>query len=90
MPTIAVIRIQGNLLQDAVESARIKLDEGESQVVMDFSLVRRLDSRLLASISDLAVIAKAKDNSIILHAVNVEVYKALKLARLTSPFSFSD
>lgn len=90
MPTIAVIRIEGNLLQDAVESARIKLDEGESQVVMDFSLVRRLDSRLLASISDLAVIAKAKDNSIILHAVNVEVYKALKLARLTSPFSFSD
>lgn len=90
MPTIAVIRIEGNLLPDAVESARIKLDEGESQVVMDFSLVRRLDSRLLASISDLAVIAKAKDNSIILHAVNVEVYKALKLARLTSPFLFSD
>ncbi len=90
MPTIAVIRIEGNLLHEAVESARIKLDEGESQVVMDFSLVHRLDSSLLASISDLAAIAKAKDNSITLHAVNVEVYKALKLARLTSSFSFSD
>ncbi len=90
MPTIAVIRIEGNLLPEAVESARIKLDEGESQVVIDFSLVQRLDTRLLASMSDLASIAKAKDNSITLRAVNVEVYKALKLARLTSSFSFSD
>ncbi len=90
MPTIAVIRIEENLLPEAVESARIKLDQADSQVVMDFSLVQRLDTRLLASMSDLASIAKAKDNSITLHAVNVEVYKALKLARLTSSFSFSD
>jgi anti-anti-sigma regulatory factor len=66
------------------------LDElsGTGQLVLDFSNVPRIDVTALGGLEDLARLGSDKSVKIALRAVNSDVYKVLKLARLTSRFSF--
>ena len=71
-------------LQEVIE----KLDSAEGEVVLDCSSVRRIDPSALRALEKLAGIADEKSVKIVLRAVNVDVYKVLKLVKLTSRFSF--
>jgi anti-anti-sigma regulatory factor len=71
-------------LREAVE----KLDGGGGEVVMDFSLVRRVDAGVLNVMEKLANAAEGKSVKVLLCGVNPGVYKALKLAALAPRFSF--
>jgi anti-anti-sigma regulatory factor len=71
-------------LRDVTE----KLEEAGSGVILDFSAVHRIDSATLRAMETLAIAAREKSIKPALRGVNVEVYKVLKLARLTSQFSF--
>lgn len=88
MANISVISLEEKLIPASTESGRIEVDE--SQTVVDFSHVERLDSNSLASVRDLAKRAGDSESKVIVRGLSVEVYKALKLAKLTSGFSFSD
>jgi anti-anti-sigma regulatory factor len=70
-------------LQRALEGA------GES-LVLDFSSIARVDASALRALEKLADEAAAKNIEVVLRGVNVDVYKVLKLARLTRRFSFKN
>ena len=54
---------------------------------LDLSAVRRLDTAGLRALEDFAGAADGKTVKVTLRGVNVDVYKVLKLARLSSRFS---
>jgi anti-anti-sigma regulatory factor len=57
-------------------------------VVLDFSSVRRIDPNALRAMEKLAGLADGKAVKVVLRGVNVDIYKVLKLVKLTSRFSF--
>jgi anti-anti-sigma regulatory factor len=71
-------------LQEAAGGLNGAVDE----VVLDFSSMRRIDSCDLRALEEFAQVADEKAVSIVLRSVNVDVYKVLKLLKLTSRFSF--
>ncbi len=74
----------GNGLQAAIEA----LDRAEGDMVLDFSAVRRIDPSALRAMEKLAGIADEKAVKVVLRGINVDIYKVLKLVKLTSRFSF--
>ena len=71
-------------IQEVVE----KVNSGESEVVLDFSSVLRVDGDALSAIEDLARLADERSVKIVLRAVNSDVYRVLKLMNLTQRFRF--
>ena len=72
-------------LQEAME----KLD-GENEVILDFSSVRRIDSGALRVMEDFVGTADGKGIKIVLQSVSVDIYKVLKLLKLAPRFIFSN
>lgn len=66
------------------------LNGGDSETVLDFSTVDRVDPTELKLMEKLAALAVEKSVKVALRAVNVGVYKTLKLANLTGRFSFEN
>jgi anti-anti-sigma regulatory factor len=66
-----------------------KLDRAGSELVLDFSAVHWIDSKAVLAIDELAQRADEKSLRVVLRNVNVDVYKVLKLVRLTPKLSFA-
>ncbi len=64
------------------------LDLDKVELALDFSAVRRVDSRGLRAIEEFARKTEEKNIKVALRAVNVDLYKTMKLMRLTRHFSF--
>ncbi len=73
-----------------LREAREKLEGADGEAVLDFSSVRRVDASALRALEELAGAAEEKAVKVVLRGVNVEVYKVLKLVRLTRRFSFAN
>ncbi len=82
------LNIDETCLVPALREAGEKLDGTEGEAVLDFSSVRRLDSNAVSAIEEVARLAEQKNVKIVLRGVNVDVYKVLKLMKLTRRFSF--
>ncbi len=82
------LNIDETRMVPAIREAGEKLDGTEGEVVLDFSSVRRIDSSALRAMEELARIADEKTLKVALRGVNVDVYKVLKLMKLTGRFSF--
>ena len=80
-------KVDGELVAQAIADAGEKLHGTEDEIVLDFSAVRRIDPAALRSLEDLAAAAEEKPVKMILRGVNVDIYKVLKLARLTARFT---
>jgi len=78
----------GDCVTHALQEAREKLGSTDDGVCLDFSSVRRIDPSALREMEELAGLADDKAITVVLRGVNVDVYKVLKLARLTPRFSF--
>jgi len=85
---VARLSIDGNRLVPALQEAAERLDGAAGEVILDFVSVARIDSSALRAIERLASIADRKAVRVVLCGVNVDVYKVLKLVKLTSRFSF--
>ena len=72
------------LRQEAVE----KVNGAEGEVVVDFSAVLRIDASGVRAMEDLAGVATERSVKVVLRAVNPDIYKVLKLLKLTEWFSF--
>lgn len=81
------VEIDGNRVAQALQEAEEKLDNAGGDVFLDFSSVRRLDPSGLRALEDFASAAEDKAVKVTLRGVNVDIYKVLKLARLSSRFS---
>jgi anti-anti-sigma regulatory factor len=64
------------------------LDGPHTEAVLDFSSVRRIDSGAVRALEDFAQVTDERGVKIVLRGANVDVYKVLKLLRLTERFSF--
>jgi anti-anti-sigma regulatory factor len=77
-------RILCALKEEAVEN----INSGRGEVNLDFSAILRIDSVVAGAMEELAGLAKERSVKVALHGVNLDVYKVLKLLRLTQRFSF--
>jgi anti-anti-sigma regulatory factor len=82
------VKIDEERIVQALQEAGEKLDNVESEVVLDFSSVRRIDASALRGMEEFAGMADDKGVKVALRGVNVDVYKVLKLVKLASRFSF--
>ena len=71
-----------------LEQAANNLQLGGEEVALDLSRVVKIDSGALRALQDFAHRAEEKKIKVVLRAVNVNVYKTFKLARLSRCFSF--
>jgi anti-anti-sigma regulatory factor len=76
-------RVVQVLKNDAVEKLA-----GAEDVVLDFSSVLRIDASAVDALEDLARLAGDRSANVALLGVNLNVYKVLKLVKLTPRFSF--
>jgi anti-anti-sigma regulatory factor len=91
MTTVAEFyKIDGEHVAQSLNEVRGRLVTDNGEVVLDFSTVLRIDTSALQEIEDLAAAAEKQSVTVECRGVNVSVYKVLKLARLTSRFSFAN
>ena len=90
MPTEAVLlKIEDNdELTGTLDRASGELDAPGGELVLDFSSVRRIDSGGLRAMENLVKVAEEKAIKVSIRAVDVGVYKVLKLMKLTQRLSF--
>jgi len=89
MATLAVmIKIDGEHVLQGLHEAQQKLENADGELVLDFSAVKRIEPAALREMESLATAADGKKMKIALRGATVDVYKVLKLARLTSRFGF--
>ena len=88
--TSVLLNIDEKHVASALQAAREKLDCAEGDAVLDFSSVPRIDADGLRALETLARSAEDKAVKVVLRGVNVNVYKVLKLVRLTHRFSFTN
>ncbi len=72
----------------ALQEAGANLDRTQGEAVLDFSSVHRIDSSGLRALEEFARIADEKAVKVVLRGVNVDVYKVLKLVKLSQRVSF--
>ena len=72
-------------VQEAVE----KFNSAGGELVLDFASVPRIDAAGVSALQDLAGRADERSVKVVLRGVNMEVYRVLKLLRLTDRFSFA-
>jgi anti-anti-sigma regulatory factor len=81
-------KIDERNVTESLEQTSQTLDGEGQELTLDFSAVRRIDSRALRALEELARQAEKKKVHVILHGVNVDLYKTFKLIKLASQFSF--
>jgi anti-anti-sigma regulatory factor len=86
--TAVFLNIDDQRVVPALQVAGEKLDSTQGETVLDFSSVRRIDSSALRALEEFARLADEKAVKVVLRGVNVDVYKVLKLMKLTRRFSF--
>ena len=74
----------------ALQESCDKLDAAVGDVMLDFSAVPRIDPSGLKAMEALAGAADDKGIKVVLRGVNVDIYKVLKLAMLSSRFAFAN
>ena len=81
-----VVRMTTNavFIQDAVD--RVK--NGEREVSLDFSGVARIDGNVVRTLEELAGLADQRSAKVVLHSVNVDIYRVLKQLKLAERFTF--
>ena len=72
----------------ALQEAAERLGRGETEVVMDFSSVLRVDAREVRTLAELARTAEEKSAHIAIRGVNMDIYKVLKLVKLAGRFRY--
>jgi anti-anti-sigma regulatory factor len=82
------LKIDGRGVVPVLHEALQKLDGDGSEVVVDFSCVRRLDPTALRALEDFVGSVNGRASQVVLRGVNIDVYKVLKLTKLAPRFSF--
>jgi anti-anti-sigma regulatory factor len=83
------LKIDANNVIADLKQAEESLD-ARQELALDFSGVTRIDSPGLQAVQRFGHRAEDKKTKVALRGVSVNVYKTLKLARLTSRFSFEN
>ena len=81
-----VVRMTTNAswIQEAVE----RVNGAESEVILDFASVARIDGDVVSAMEELAGLADGRSVKVVLKAVNPDIYRVLKQLKLAQRFSF--
>jgi anti-anti-sigma regulatory factor len=82
------LKIDEKHLVASLAEAEEKLETAEGEVVLDISSVWRIDTEAVRALQQFASTAQKKTVKVVLRGAQVNVYKVLKLMKLTSRFSF--
>jgi anti-anti-sigma regulatory factor len=85
--SIVSLKVNGDELVAALQEAGEKLERMQGDMILDFSSVRRIDPASLRAMAEFVDTADEKAVNVILRSVDIDVYRVLKLARLTQRFS---
>ena len=89
MATIAeFFKIDGDRVAECIHEAYMQLDPARDQTTLDFSSVLRISPKDLRAMEELVERADNQSVKVVLCGVNVDIYKVLKLVKLTARFSF--
>jgi anti-anti-sigma regulatory factor len=89
MATIAVwTKIEEDDAIEALREAEAKLDASNGDITLDFSSVHRINAGVVRAMEELVNRAEDKGVKVALRGVNVDVYKVLKLVKLSGRFTF--
>jgi len=84
------IRIEPERASESLRRIREEVVAANGEVALDLSLLARIDSSALREMELLARAAEEKNAKPAVHGANIEIYKVLKLARLSERFRFVD
>jgi anti-anti-sigma regulatory factor len=85
-----ILKIDERQLIATLRDAARKLESGQGETSLDFSSVRRIHPSAVQALEDLARAADEKGVKVELRGVSVDVYKVLKLVKLTRRFLFEN
>lgn len=88
--TCTWLDIDEKSLLPTLAAAREKLNTADGEIVLDFSSFKRIGTGALKAMEALANAADERGIPVALHGVNVELYKVLKLMRLSRRFRIAD
>jgi anti-anti-sigma regulatory factor len=88
MTTSTLLLVDSACLLKTLQEAAALISSAGGELVLDFSAVQSIDTKALVAIDGLAKGAERAKVTVVFRGVHVKVYKVLKLARLTSQFSF--
>ena len=88
MSTDVSLKVHEEAVISTLQEAASNLDSAQGETVLDFSEVRRLDAAAVRALEELVQAAEDKAVKVVLTGVNVDVYKVLKLVKLTPKLSF--
>jgi len=89
MATNAVLmKVDGERVAQAFAEARENLESAQAELVLDLSAVHRLDAAGLRAMERLADAVDGTETRLILTNINIDIYRALKLAKLAARFDF--
>ena len=90
MATIAVLlKADEKNLSDILRGARQKLESEGGELVVDLSSLRRVDASSLLAMQEFATMAQGEGAKLVLRGVSVDLYRVMKLVKLTAAFSFT-
>ncbi len=90
MATLAVwLKLDEDEFVRDLQQACEKLHGANGQVVLDLSSVQRVSPAAVAALEKFAARADEKGVRIVLRGASVQVYKVLKLMKLSQRFSFT-
>jgi anti-anti-sigma regulatory factor len=84
----AWIKVDPERIIDALKHEAFDQIENGQCVVLDFSSVSRVDAGSLKALEGLAHLARERSAQIALQGVSLDIYKVLKLVKLTPHLSF--
>jgi len=88
MATALWVKIDGEHAVRTLGEIREKLNGDQGEIVLDFSCIRQITPPAVQALEDLATATDHSPVRIVLHRVNVDVYKVLKLMKLAPRFSY--
>ena len=86
--TAASLSVSAGHFLPLLAEARQQLDSGAKEILLDFSSIRRIDAPGLRALEDFIRVADEKGAKLTLRAVDVEVYKVLKLQKLAGRVAY--
>lgn len=81
-------KIDAERVVPSLDEVREKLDGTDGEIILDFSSVCRIDACALRAMEKLAAGAESKGVKLVLRGASTDVYRVLKLMKLTPRFSY--
>ena len=86
-PVAEWIKINETSVAADLDAAREKLNGADSELVLDWIAVPRIDTAGLTALEKLASAAGDKKIKLVFRGLNIDIYRVLKLANLSGRFT---